>query len=201
MNADATPVGATPAREAPGDPARRPNIVLINCDDLGYGDLGCYGSDLQRHPGDLDRMAAEGVRFTDFYMASPVCSPSRAAMLTGCYPLRIGFGGLRPRLRRRALPGQGVGLHPDEITIARLLSTRATPPHAVGKWHCGDQPEFLPTRHGFDEYYGMPYSNDMGRQAIAADGQTDRRSATCWPSRGSTGPGCAPRCRCWTATR
>ena len=100
--------------------ARRPNVILINCDDLGYGDLGCYGSP-QHHTPALDRMADDGVRFTDFYMASPVCSPSRAAMLTGSYPLRVGFGGRSIDNAPVLFPGQAHGLHPDEITIARLL--------------------------------------------------------------------------------
>lgn len=139
----------------------RPNVILINCDDLGYGDLGCYGSERNDTPV-LDRMASEGMRFTDFYMASPVCSPSRAALLTGCYPPRVGFGdfdGL-PVL----FPGHRLGLHPDEVTIASLLAGAGYATKLVGKWHCGDQPEFLPTRHGFGGYYGIPYSNDMGRQ-------------------------------------
>ena len=150
---------------------RPPNIVLMNCDDLGYGDLGCYGSSRNDTPA-LDRLAAEGLRFKDFYMASPVCSPSRAALLTGCYPLRIGFGefdGL-PVL----FPGQRLGLHPDEVTIADLLRTAGYATKHVGKWHCGDQPPFLPTRHGFDGSYGIPYSNDMGRQRTSV-GQPD------WP--------------------
>lgn len=138
-----------------------PNIVLINCDDLGYGDLGCYGSTRNATPA-IDRMAVEGIRFTDFYQASPVCSPSRGAMLTGCYPRRIGFG----RFDEHAVlfPGQPLGLNPNEITIARILKERGYATRIVGKWHCGDQPEFLPTRHGFDGYFGLPYSNDMGRQ-------------------------------------
>ena len=146
------------------DEPRRPNVVLINCDDLGYGDLGCYGSDANDTPA-LDRMAAEGARFTDFLMASPVCSPSRAALLTGCYPLRIGFGGEQGGgLGGVLFPGWPIGLHPDEITIARLLNDTGYRTLALGKWHCGDQPDFLPTNHGFDEWYGLPYSNDMGRQ-------------------------------------
>ena len=146
----------------------QPNIVLINCDDLGYGDLGCYGSTLHDTPA-LDALAAGGARFTDFYMASPVCSPSRAAMLTGSYPLRIGFGVPSMGGLPSSFPGQGVGLHPDEMTIARLLRDAGYATLAVGKWHCGDQPEFLPTNHGFDEWFGLPYSNDMGRQ-VAVDG-------------------------------
>jgi arylsulfatase A-like enzyme len=136
----------------------QPNIILINCDDLGYGDLGCYGSRRNDTP-HLDRLAEEGVRFTDFYMAAPVCSASRAAMLTGCYSQRIGFADCQV-----LFPGQAQGLNPSESTIAKQLKLVGYDTKIVGKWHCGDQPEFLPTRHGFDEYFGIPYSNDMGRQ-------------------------------------
>ncbi len=139
----------------------KPNIILINCDDLGYGDLGCYGSTTHRTPA-LDAMAEGGVRLTDFYMASPVCSPSRGAMMTGCYPRRIGFGNFEGKWV--LFPGQPVGLSTDEVTVAGLLRGQGYATKIVGKWHCGDQPEFLPTRHGFDSYYGIPFSNDMGRQ-------------------------------------
>ena len=139
----------------------KPNIILVNCDDLGYGDLGCYGSTVNHTP-TLDRMAQEGVRFTDFYMASPVCSPSRGAMMTGCYPKRIGFADFDGQVV--LFPGQGMGMNADEITVAEILSEQGYATMLVGKWHCGDQPEFMPTRHGFDHYYGIPYSNDMGRQ-------------------------------------
>lgn len=107
-------------------------------------------------------MAAEGMRFTDFYMASPVCSPSRGAMLTGCYPPRIGFGEFSGRWV--LFPGAADGLHPSEMTFASMLKREGYATQIVGKWHCGDQPPFLPTSHGFDEYFGIPYSNDMGRQ-------------------------------------
>jgi arylsulfatase A len=137
---------------------RPPNIILINCDDLGYGDLGCYGSRRNDTP-HLDQLAVEGVRFTDFYMASPVCSASRAAMLTGCYSQRIGFADYQV-----LFPGQAQGLNPKESTIARQLKLVGYDTKIIGKWHCGDQPEFLPTNHGFDEYFGIPFSNDMGRQ-------------------------------------
>ncbi|NLF39881.1 sulfatase [bacterium] len=141
---------------------QQPNIILINCDDLGYGDLGCYGSPVNDTP-TLDRMAAEGIRFTDFYMASPVCSPSRGAMMTGCYPRRIGFGTF-DNDAWVLFPGHATGLSTKEATVASLLKQQGYATKIVGKWHCGDQPEFLPTRHGFDSYFGIPYSNDMGRQ-------------------------------------
>ena len=134
----------------------KPNIILINCDDLGYGDLGCYGSETHRTP-NLDQLAAEGVRFTDHHVGSPVCSASRAALLTGCYPQRAGMPGV-------LFPGQEIGLNPEEETIASRLKQQGYATQIVGKWHCGDQPEFLPTRFGFDHYFGIPYSNDMGRQ-------------------------------------
>lgn len=143
---------------------KKPNIILINCDDMGYGDLGCYGSDVNKTP-TVDKMAKDGVRFTSFYMASPVCSPSRGAMMTGCYPKRIGFSSFEGRWV--LFPGQRVGLNPKEITVASILKDSGYSTMLIGKWHCGDQPEFLPVRHGFDHYYGIPYSNDMGRQAVS----------------------------------
>ncbi len=143
-----------------------PNIILINCDDLGYGDLGCYGSSRNDTP-HIDRLAKEGKRFTDFYMASPVCSPSRGAMMTGCYPPRIGFGSFHGEVV--LFPGDDIGLNASERTVASQLKDAGYATKIIGKWHCGDQPEFLPTRHGFDSYFGIPYSNDMGRQSNRPD--------------------------------
>jgi arylsulfatase A-like enzyme len=143
---------ATPAR-------RPPNIILINCDDLGYGDVGCYGSNRNDTP-HLDRLAAEGTRFTNFYMAAPVCSPSRAAMLTGCYSQRVGLAEGCEILVLR--PGEPMGLSPEELTAAEMLRRGGYATKLIGKWHLGDQREFLPCRHGFEEYFGIPYSNDMG---------------------------------------
>jgi arylsulfatase A-like enzyme len=136
---------------------QKPNIILILADDLGYGDLECYGSKVHRTPC-IDQLSQEGVLFTDFYSASPQCSPSRASFMTGCYPQRVGLG--RGYDFPVLLPGDPLGLHPDEITIARLLHNNGYATRIIGKWHLGDQPEFLPTEHGFDDYYGLPSSND-----------------------------------------
>jgi arylsulfatase A-like enzyme len=143
---------------------KKPNIILINCDDLGYGDLSCYGSKKNDTP-QIDRLAENGIRFTDFYMASPVCSPSRGAMMTGCYPSRISFD-VFENGSWVLFPGMGQGLHPNEITVASLLKQGGYKTKLVGKWHCGDQKEHLPTAHGFDDYFGIPFSNDMGRQKM-----------------------------------
>jgi len=133
---------------------RPPNFVFLFADDLGYADLGCYGSDKIATP-NLDRMAAEGIRFNDFYTGEPVCTPTRAALMTGCYPKRVG-------LHRHVLfPTSKTGLNPSEITVARVLKDQGYATMCIGKWHLGHHPEFLPTRHGFDAYYGIPYSNDM----------------------------------------
>jgi arylsulfatase A-like enzyme len=136
-----------------------PNFILIVCDNLGYGDVGCYGSTLHRTPC-IDRMAAEGMRLTDFYVTSGVCTPSRAGIMTGCYPRRVNLhvdehGGQVLRAVAQK------GLNPDEITIAEALKPRGYFTAIVGKWHLGDQPPFLPTRQGFDYYFGIPYSDDM----------------------------------------
>jgi arylsulfatase A-like enzyme len=148
------------SKEMPGSvTTNRPNLVIINIDDLGYADIGPFGSTLNRTP-NLDRMAAEGRRLTSFYGA-PVCSPSRAALMTGCYPKRA------LPIPHVLFPGNDVGLDPSEVTVAELLKSAGYATGIVGKWHLGDQPEFLPTRQGFDEWFGLPYSNDMGP---AADG-------------------------------
>lgn len=134
-------------------PFRPPNFVVIFCDDLGYADVGCFGAQKYRTP-HIDRLAREGVRLTDFYVAQAVCSASRAALLTGCYPNRLGISGALG-------PGARHGLHKEEMTIAEVLKARGYATSAVGKWHLGHHPPFLPTRHGFDEWFGLPYSNDM----------------------------------------
>lgn len=131
----------------------RPNIVLIFADDQGYADLGCYGAEGYETP-NIDRLAAEGTRFTDFYVAQPVCSASRAALLTGCYSNRVGIlGALGPNSRH--------GINSNELTLAELLQNEGYATAIFGKWHLGHHPQFLPTQHGFDEYFGLPYSNDM----------------------------------------
>ncbi|MBI1372157.1 MAG: sulfatase-like hydrolase/transferase [Phycisphaera sp.] len=149
----ATPRDTRAADDAP------PNIIVIFCDNLGYGDLGCFGSTVHRTP-NVDRMAAEGLKLTAFYSTSGVCTPSRASLQTGCYPRRVGLHETTPDgavLR----PVSTHGLHPDEITIAEILKQRGYATTIVGKWHLGDQPPFLPTRQGYDEYFGIPYSDDM----------------------------------------
>ena len=134
----------------------RPNIILIVADNLGYGDIGCYGSRLNRTPR-IDQMAAEGMRFTDYYIA-PVCTLTRASIMTGCYAPRVGMNDYPGAVLRPASPE---GLHPDEITVAEVLKKRGYATAIVGKWHLGDQPEFLPTRQGFDYWLGIPYSDNM----------------------------------------
>ena len=130
-----------------------PNVVVILTDDQGYQDVGCFGSPNIKTP-NLDRMAREGMQFTDFQVAQAVCSSSRAALMTGCYPNRIGIvGALPPRSRH--------GISDREMTLAQLVKQRGYATAIFGKWHLGDYPRFLPTRHGFDEYFGLPYSNDM----------------------------------------
>ena len=130
-----------------------PNIVIIFTDDQGYGDVGVYGATGFQTP-NLDRMAQEGVRFTDFYVAQSACSASRAALLTGTYPNRFGIHGALG-------PTSNIGIHSREVTIAEMLKEAGYSTAIFGKWHLGRREPFLPTRHGFDEYFGLPYSNDM----------------------------------------
>ena len=137
------------------DTGQPPNVVVIFADDLGWGDLSCYGETRWRTP-HLDALAEEGTRFTRFYVSQPVCSASRASLLTGCYANRLSIAGALG-------PGSKRGLHPDETTLGELLQARGYATALFGKWHLGHHPESLPTRHGFDEWFGLPYSNDMWR--------------------------------------
>jgi len=130
-----------------------PNFVIIFIDDEGYGDVGCFGATGFETP-NIDRMAAEGMRFTNFYSAAASCTPSRAGLLTGCYPPRIGMTWV-------LFPHDSTGLHSQETTIAELVKQKDYATAVVGKWHLGFQEEFLPLQHGFDEFFGLPYSNDM----------------------------------------
>lgn len=132
---------------------KSPNIVLIFTDDQGYQDIGVFGAKDIPTP-HLDQMAREGVKLTSFYAAQAVCSASRAGLLTGCYPNRIG-------IHNAFMPDSKIGLNPSETTIAEMLRSRGYATGIFGKWHLGDHPDFLPTKHGFDEYFGIPYSNDM----------------------------------------
>ncbi|MGB2012103.1 MAG: sulfatase-like hydrolase/transferase, partial [Akkermansiaceae bacterium] len=147
--------------DRPGASTQAPhqNFIIIFTDDQGYQDLGCFGSKEIKTP-HIDRMASEGRMLTSFYSANPVCSASRAALMTGCYPRRV--------LSKIVLfPGSDIGLHPGETTIADALKSAGYATACVGKWHLGHHPEFLPTRQGFDSYFGIPYSNDMSHPATA----------------------------------
>ena len=130
-----------------------PNVIIIFADDLGYRDLSIYGSTDYQTP-NLDRLAAEGVRFTDFYVSQPICTASRASLMTGAYANRIGLNGALG-------PGSAIGIHPDETTLGELFKRNGYRTALFGKWHLGRFPDFFPTKHGFDEFYGIPHSNDM----------------------------------------
>lgn len=143
---------------APLHAADKPNIIIILADDMGYGDLGCYGHPSIRTP-NLDHMATQGLRFTDFYCAQSLCTPSRAGLLTGRLAVRSGMAGGPGR--HVLYPEDKGGLQLDEITIPQALKTQGYTTMAIGKWHLGSGPELLPTKHGFDSFYGLPYSNDM----------------------------------------
>jgi arylsulfatase A-like enzyme len=146
-------IGWLVAAPSAAAPPRPPNVVLVFADDLGYGDVGCYGAKGYKTP-NIDRLAAEGVRFTDFYVAQAVCSASRAALLTGRYSNRVGIlGALGPNAKN--------GIKASEMTLAEVFKSRGYATAIFGKWHLGDHDPFLPPDHGFDEYFGLPYSNDM----------------------------------------
>lgn len=131
---------------------RKPNIVLFMTDDLGYSDLSCYGATKAKTP-NLDRLAAEGIRFTDFHTGASICSPSRAAFLTGAYPQRCGlYMGINEDRDEHWF----LGLNPSEITIAEQCKKKDYQTYLIGKWHLGAEPELLPKKQGFDHYYGMP---------------------------------------------
>ena len=138
---------------AKGNRNRLPNFVIVFIDDMGYADIGPFGAKGYETP-NLNRMAAEGVRFTDFYAAASSCTPSRAALMTGCYPQRVGLPSVIG-------PKATIGISDKEVTIAQMLKPLGYATACYGKWHLGHQPQFLPMRHGFDEYFGLPYSNDM----------------------------------------
>ncbi|MEM6648157.1 MAG: sulfatase [Bacteroidota bacterium] len=152
-------IGLAACQPASNTAERPPNLVIIFADDLGYGDLGTYGHPTIQTP-HLDRMAAEGMKFTQFYVGAAVCTPSRAALLTGRLPVRSGMAGSS---RQVLFPDSKLGLPAEEITIAELLKDQGYATAAVGKWHLGHLPAFLPTTQGFDTYFGIPYSNDMDR--------------------------------------
>jgi arylsulfatase A-like enzyme len=146
---------AVAAPVVPVDPPP-PNVVIVFTDDQGYGDLSCYGNPTIHTP-HIDRMASEGMKLTQFYVASPVCSPSRAALLTGCYPKRVNMH------KHVIFPPYDYGLHTDEVTIADMLSERGYATGCFGKWHLGHRDGLLPTDQGFDVFFGVPYSNDMSQ--------------------------------------
>ncbi|MGK0434279.1 MAG: arylsulfatase A, partial [Planctomycetota bacterium] len=137
-------------------PKGPPNVVIIFTDDQGFGDLSCNGHPTIHTP-HIDQLAADGAKLTQFYVASPVCSPSRAALLTGCYPKRVGMH------KHVIFPQYDYGLHTDEVTIADMLREQGYATGCFGKWHLGHRPGLLPLDQGFDEYVGVPYSNDMAQ--------------------------------------
>jgi arylsulfatase A len=150
-------------------PKKKPNIVFIFFDDLGYGDLGCYGSSI-RTP-NIDKLAADGIRFTNLDSADPVCSPSRAALLTGRYPTRVGV----PRV---LFPKDTGGLNLDEKTLANVAKEQGYKAACIGKWHLGRPEQYLPIRRGFDSYFGIPYSNDMNPRVLLDGTQVVEQTAT-----------------------
>lgn len=180
-------IPGTPSNAEPVKPMAPPNIVVVFADDLGYGDVGCFGAKGYATP-NIDRLASEGIRFTNFYVPQAVCSASRTALLTGCYPNRVGILGALG-------PASKIGIAEGESTIAEVLKRRGYATAIYGKWHLGHHAKFLPTRHGFDRYFGLPYSNDMWPQHPTnksfpdlplIDGETtiatnpDQRNLTTW---------------------
>ena len=153
-----------------GAEQRKPNFIVVYCDNLGYGDIEPFGSTLHRTP-NLNRMAREGRKFTHFCVTAGVCTPSRASLMTGCYSQRVGMHH-NPRDGWVLRPVSPYGLHPDEVTIAESLKEQGYATAIVGKWHLGDQPQFLPTRQGFDWFFGVPYSDDMTARVWDKDGST-----------------------------
>ena len=144
--------------------AEQPNFIVVFCDDLGYADIGPFGSKTHATPA-LDRMAAEGMRLTDFYSTCSVCTPSRSSLMTGCYPRRVNMHVDEKNLCV-LFPAARKGLNPSEVTIAEVLKDAGYATACIGKWHLGDHPDFLPTSQGFDSYFGIPYSNDMNRKQV-----------------------------------
>jgi arylsulfatase A len=158
------------------EPTTRPNIVLIFADDLGYGDIGPFGATKVKTP-HLDKLAAEGMKFTSFY-ATPVCSMSRACLMTGCYNARVSIPGV-------LFPASQIGLHTDEVTLAEIVKQKGYRTICIGKWHLGHREPFLPTKQGFDSYFGIPYSNDMtidtqharfAKDCVFRDGMTEEKA-------------------------
>ena len=171
LTTDAGDTSASAAEERP------PNIIIVFCDNLGYGDIEPFGSTVHRTPA-LERMAREGRRFTHFYASAGVCTPSRASLMTGCYAQRVGMH-VNPRDGIVLRPISPYGLAPEETTIAEVLKTRGYSTAIIGKWHLGDQLEFLPTRQGFDLFFGIPYSDDMTQDVGQKLGE--RYDGRLWP--------------------
>lgn len=160
------PLAAVNGADEP-KPAPKPNVIVILTDDLGYDDVGCYWTPDKR-PGferietpNIDRLAAEGARFTDYYAPSSVCTPSRAALMTGCYPVRVGMSSFGRNGHLVLYEAHVEGLNPAEVTLAEILKKRGYATACVGKWHLGHLSPFSPRQHGFDAFYGMMFPNDM----------------------------------------